>query len=130
MPRPHSEIPSQRLAMSRSQSVPAAKPQRSIWWAVGITLVGWIVLAYPIVLLGLLSLVIMAGSVDGTVTPSGIALGVLGMLGALAMLAFPLLLGLAIKARRRALWLPALLTGALTVAACIYLTVEWLIPLG
>lgn len=131
MPRPHSEIPSQRLAVARAQSAaPATKPQRAVWWTVGIVLVGWALLAYPIILMTLISLVIMTGSLDGEVTAPGVALGILGMIGALAMFAFPVLLGFAVKVRRRSLWVPALLTGALTIAACIYLTVEWLIPLG
>ncbi|SEE70166.1 hypothetical protein SAMN04489740_2236 [Arthrobacter alpinus] len=130
MPRPHSEIPSQRLAVAQAQNIATSKSQRSIWWTVGITIVGWAVLAYPMILLALLSLVVMTGSMDGTVTASGVALGIVGMLGSLAMLAFPVLLGLAVKVRRRRLWVPALLTGALTTAACIYVTVEWLIPLG
>ncbi|ALV44386.1 hypothetical protein MB46_01485 [Arthrobacter alpinus] len=131
MPRPHSQIPSQRLAVARAQSsAPSAKPQRSVWWTIGIVLVGWALLAYPIILMTLISLVIMTGPLDGVVTASGVAWGIIGMIGALAMLAFPVLLGLAVKVRRRALWIPALLTGALTIAACIYLTVEWLIPLS
>lgn len=131
MPRPHREIPSQRLAVARAQpAAPFQKPHRSLWWTVGITLAGWVLLAYPIVLLAALSLVIMTGSLDATVTASGVVLGIAGLLAAVAMLAFPLLLGLAVKVRRRTLWVPALLTGALTVAACIYLAVEWLIPLG
>lgn len=131
MPRPHREIPSQRLAVSVAQTPkPAAKPHRSVWWAIGITLVGWALLAYPVVLLGLLSYIVMAGTYDGTVTAASVALGMAGFLATLAMVAFPLLLGLAVKARRRPLWFAAILTGALSVAACIYLTVEWLVPLG
>ncbi len=131
MPRPHREIPSQRLAVSRSQA-PAAppKPHRSVWWAVGITAVGWALLAYPVALLAILSFIFMTGSADTGVTGSAIALGVTGAVFTLAMVAFPLLLGLAVKARRRALWFAAIVTGALSVAACIYLTVEWLIPLS
>lgn len=131
MPRPHSEIPSQRLAMSRSQApAPEAPPQRSIWWAVAITIVGWVLLAYPVVLLALLSFVVMAGTLNSTATAASVALGILGFVATLSMLAFPLLLGLAVKTRRRRYWIAALLTGVLTIATCIYLTVEWLLPLG
>ncbi|POH60153.1 hypothetical protein [Arthrobacter glacialis] len=131
MPRPHSEIPSQRLAVSRSQApAPEALLQRSIWWAVAITLVGWVLLAYPMVLLALLSFVIMTGTLDSTTTAASVALGILGFVATLSMLAFPLLLGLAVKTRRRPYWIAALLTGVLAIAACVYLTVEWLIPLG
>lgn len=131
MPRPHSEIPSQRLAVSRSQApAPEALPQRSIWWAVAITIVGWVLLAYPVVLLALLSFVVMTGTLDSTTTAASVALGILGFVATLSMLAFPPLLGFAVKTRRRPYWIAALLTGVLTIAACIYLTVEWLIPLG
>lgn len=131
MTRPHREIPSQRLAVGRSQA-PAAppKPHRSVWWAVGITAVGWAVLAYPVILLALLSAIVMTESPDSPVTATAVVLGILGFLAAVSMAAFPLLLGLAVKSRRRALWIAAILTGALSVAMCIYLTVEWLIPLS
>ena len=131
MPRPHSEIPSQRLAVLRSQApAPETPPQRSIWWAVAITLVGWVLLAYPVVLLALLSVVVTTGTLDSTSTAASVALGILGFIATLSMLAFPPLLGLAVKTRRRPYWIAAIPTGALTIAACIYLTVEWLIPLG
>ena len=131
MPRPHREIPSQRLAVARSEA-PAAppRPHRSVWWTVGITAVGWALLAYPVVLLAVLSVIVMTGSFDATVTAHGVAAGILGLLASLAMAAFPLLLGLAVKTRRRSLWFAAVLTGVLTVVMCVYLAVEWLIPLG
>ncbi|MFQ4147685.1 hypothetical protein AAGW05_03150 [Arthrobacter sp. LAPM80] len=130
MPRPHSEIPSQRLAVGRSQSVAPGKPLRAIWWTIGITLVGWIILLYPVVLLAAISLVVMTGSLDSSVTASGVTLGILGLLATLCMAAFPPLLGFAVRLRRRSLWILALLTCAVSIAACIYLTVDWLIPLG
>ncbi|MBP2411749.1 hypothetical protein JOF48_000548 [Arthrobacter stackebrandtii] len=131
MPRPHREIPSQRLAVARSKA-PAAPPEphRSVWWAVGITLVGCALLAYPVVLLPLLSIIVMTGTLESTSAAPGIALGITGFVFTLAMVAFPLLLGLAVKTRRRAFWIAAIVTGAMSVAACIYLTVEWLIPLN
>ena len=131
MPRPHREIPTQRLAVARSEA-PAAppRPHRSVWWTVGITAVGWALLAYPVVLLAVLSVIVMTGSFDATVTAYGVAVGILGLLTSLAMAVFPLLLGLAVKTRRRSLWFAAVLTGVLTVVMCAYLAVEWLIPLG
>ena len=131
MPRPHREIPSQRLAVARSEA-PASppRPHRSAWWTAGIIAVGWALLAYPVALLAVLSMIVMTGSLDSTVTAYGVAVGILGLLASLAMAVFPLLLGLAVKTRRRALWFAAILTGVLTVAMCAYLAVEWLIPLG
>ncbi len=131
MPRPHREIPSQRLPASRAQPPEgAAKKPRSLWWGMLITVVGWLLLAYPIVLLALVSTVFVSGPLDGKVTAAGVALGILGYIGTLAMLAFPPLLGFAVMARRRTPWLVAILTGVLTLAAFIYLTTQWLIPLG
>ncbi|MHA7270730.1 hypothetical protein [Arthrobacter sp. HLT1-20] len=117
--------------MARSQApVQEALPQRSIWWVVATTAVGWALLAYPVILLALLSFVVMTGTLDSTTTAASVALGILGFLAALSMLAFPPLLGFAVKTRRRSYWIASILTGALTIAACIYITVEWLIPLG
>lgn len=130
MPRPHREIPSQRLARSVATAATTAKPHRPPWLAIAITVAGWALLAYPAILLALLSFILMTGAEDSASAAPGITLGVLGILVALAMLAFPLLLGLAVKVRRRSLWIAACLTGVLTVAACIYVAVEWLVPLG
>lgn len=55
-------IPSQRLPVSVASATTEAKPHRSLLWAVGITLLGWLVLAYPAVLLALLSYLYMAGT--------------------------------------------------------------------
>ena len=130
MPRPHREIPSQRLATSVATSATTAKPHRPPWLAIAITVAGWALFAYPAILLALLSFILMTGTEDSASAAPGITLGILGFLVTLAMLAFPLLLGLAVKAQRRSLWIAACLTGVLTVAACIYVAVEWLIPLS
>ncbi len=130
MPRPHREIPSQRLATSRAEPATAARPQRGLWLAIVITVAGWALLVYPALLLALLSIIVMTGTLDTAVTGPGIALGVLGFLATLAMLAFPLMLGLAVKAPRRSLWIAACFTGVITIAACIYVAVEWLVPFG
>ncbi|MHA7178332.1 hypothetical protein ACX80D_16975 [Arthrobacter sp. Sr24] len=130
MPRPHREIPSQRLATSVAQSAVAPKPHRPPWLAIAITVIGWAILAYPAIILGLLSFILMTGSTDSPSAGPGITLGVLGFLVTLVMLAFPFLLGFAVKARRRSLWIGACVTGVVTLGALIYLAVEWFIPLG
>ena len=91
---------------------------------------GWLLLAYPIVLLGLVATVFVTGPLDGEVTAAGVALGLLGYLGTLAMLTFPPVLAIAVMARCRSLWLLALVTGVLTAAAFLYLTAEWVAPLS
>lgn len=130
MPRPHSEIPSQRLATSVARSAETPKPHRALWPAIVITIAGWVLLAYPALILALLSFIIATGAAEDAPASPAIALGILGFLAVLAMLAFPLLLGLAVKTRRRSLWIAVCITGALTLAAVIYLIVEWFIPLG
>ena len=128
---PPREIPSQRLPVSRSKAPGTAAPKpRSIWWGMLIAVGGWLLLAYPIVLLGLVATVFVTGPLDGEVTAAGVALGLLGYLGTLAMLTFPPVLAIAVMARRRSLWLLALVTGVLTAAAFLYLTAEWVAPLS
>ncbi|WP_269938072.1 hypothetical protein [Arthrobacter sp. HY1533] len=129
MPRPHREIPSQRLAVART-SLPGAapKPQRSKWWAVGITLAGWALLAYPAFLLAMLLLIIVSDSSGGAEAAQSIAVGSAGFLMVAAMATFPPLLGFAVKTRRRALWIWAITTGALSLAAFAYVLFGWIIP--
>ena len=131
MPAPHREIPSQRLAIARS-SRPTGfpKPHRTLWWTVGITVAGWALLAYPAFLLAALSLLMVKGSLDGDVTAGAVILGVVGFALTVCLMAFPPLLGFAVKTRRRSLWLPALLTGALSLVTGVYLLFGWIIPFG
>lgn len=129
MPRPHREIPSQRLAVARtSLPGPAPKPHRSMWWAVGITLAGWALLAYPVFLLAMLLLIIVGDSSGGAEAAQSVAVGTVGSLVVAAMVAFPPLLGFAVKTRRRAFWIWAITAGALALAAFIYVVFGWIIP--
>lgn len=73
----------------------------------------------------MLSTYIATVSIYGSEAASTVALGLVGILLALAMLAFPVLLGFAVKTRRRALWVPALITGALSLITFIYFMVTW-----
>ena len=130
MTRPHREIPSQRLALSVTTIAAPAKPQRSALWALGITLLGWLLLAYPAVLLALLSFILISGSDGSGTTASSVVAGILGMVFVVCMVAAPVLLGLAVMKRRRRFWIPAVITWLLSIAAVIYVIVEWLLPLG
>lgn len=122
MPRPHREILSQRLAVARSQvPAPLPAPPRSWWWTVGIVVVGWVLLVYPTLLVALFSVIIMTGSLGDTSVTADVAQGVLGLLVTLAMAAFPVLLGLAVKTRRRGLWISAIAAGLVSIVACIYI---------
>ncbi len=131
MPAPHHKLPPQRLACSRS-SRPAGstKPRRSLWWATAIPVAGWALLAYPAFLLAALSLLMVKGSLDGDVTAGAVIVGIVGFALTACMVAFPPLLGFAVKTRRRSLWLPAILTGALSLITGVYLLLGWIIPFG
>lgn len=127
---PYRDIPSQRMAVARSRAPAPAAPHRSSWWTVGIALTAWALLAYPAFLLAMLSLLIVNGSLDGQSGAGSVIVGSLGFLATACMVAFPPLLGFAVKTRRRSLWLPAILTGALSLVMCFYLLVGWIIPFG
>jgi len=132
MAKPHHEIPSQRLAMSKTsiRTATADRPQRSVWWLVAIWLLGWLLVAYPAVLLSLLSYLLIVGSTGESPTASSVTIGLLGMVFALCMIATPILLGLAVMKRRRGLWVATVVTGVVSIIAFIYLLVEWMIPFG
>ncbi|MGA7206724.1 MAG: hypothetical protein WBX27_19090 [Specibacter sp.] len=130
MTRPHREIPSQRLPLSVSSIAAPTKPRRSVWWAIGITLVGWLVLAYPAALLALLSYILISGSTDDAATAGSVVAGVTGMTFVGCMIVAPPLLGLAVMKRLRRFWIPAVITWILSIAAVAYIVVEWLVPLG
>ena len=87
-------------------------------------------MAYPAFLLAALSLLIVNGSLDGEVTAGALILGMVGFVLTACMVAFPPLLGFAVTARRRSLWLPAILTGALSLLVSLYLLFGWIIPFG
>lgn len=87
-------------------------------------------MSYPVVLLALLSVIVMTGSLNSTGFAYSVTMGILGLLATLAMIAFPVLLGFAVKSRRRPLWIAAILTGVVTVGMTIYLLVAWFMPLG
>jgi hypothetical protein len=130
MIRPHREIPSQRLPVSVTSIAAPTKSQRSVWWALGITLVGWLVLAYPAALLALLSYILISGSTDDAATAGSVVAGVVGMAFVACMVAAPPLLGLAVMKRLRRFWIPAVITWILSIVAVVYVIVEWLLPLG
>lgn len=84
-------------------------------------MVGWALLYYPMLLVALFSVIIMTGSVGDTSATADLAQGVMGLLVALVMAAFPVLLGFALRTRKRGLWISAVAAGLVSVAACIYI---------
>ncbi len=130
MPRPHREIPSQRLARSSSSVAATSKPRRSVLWALGITVLGWILLAYPGAILALLSYLFVAGSTANPATPESVMFGLSGMVFVLCMAAFPLCTGLAVTWRRRAWWTWAVVSGVMSAVAVVYVVVNWIVPIS
>ncbi|GAA4657212.1 hypothetical protein [Arthrobacter cryoconiti] len=134
MSRRHHSIPSQRLPLSVSSATTSrttpAKPARSRFWAVGITGIGWILLVYPAALLALISYILITGSTDDPATASSVIAGLFGMIAVASMAAAPLFTGLALTTRRRGLWIAAIITWVFSIAAVVYVIVEWLVPLA
>ena len=101
----------------------APKPQRSVGWLISITLIGWIVVAAPVAAMGILAYLLFF-SANGASDPVGVIFqGILSAAMMLCMIAFPILLGLALMKRRRGLWISAIITGALSVATLIYVSI-------
>lgn len=120
MTKPRHETRSPWLAPPTSS--PLQKPQRSVGWAIGITLIGWIVVAAPVAAMGILAYLLIF-SAGGEPDPAGLILqGILSAAMMLCMIAFPVLLGLAAMKRGRGLWISAIITGALSVATFIYVS--------
>lgn len=103
--------------------MPEEKPQRSIAWAISIILIGWAVLAVPIVLTALVSYMHFTSAIKGNYELSESIWGSI-MFGtlALSMATLPVLIGFAVMERHRGLRIGAITTGALITAI-----VAWMI---
>lgn len=98
------------------------KPQRSAAWAIITTLIGWIVVAAPVAATSLLSYLLFI-SASGESNPTAVIFqGLLSGAMTICMIAFPVLLGLALMKRHRGLWISAIITAALSVATLIYIS--------
>lgn len=79
-------------------------------------------------MLAMLLLIIVSDSSGGAEAAQSVAVGIVGFLVVAAMVVFPPLLGFAVKTRRRGLWIWAITTGALSLAAFLYMLFGWIIP--
>ncbi|MDO5751939.1 hypothetical protein [Arthrobacter sp.] len=95
-----------------------------------VSLIGWVVVILPIVLM---SVMIFASVLDpsaGMAAPARVGLMFLGAILLFCMIATPHLLGQAVIYRERAMWRAALITGIPTVAVILYFLFRWLSNLG
>lgn len=94
-----------------------------------VSLIAWIVLIVPVVLI---ALIIFAGVTrpDSSVIVVGkIGLIILGVVLLFCMIAFPHLLGQAVIHRERAMYRAAIVTGIPTAGVLVYLLIRWLMNL-
>lgn len=105
-------------------------PPRSQLVGTLVSLLGWVVVILPIILMGVLIFSAVTNPAGGMATVGKIALMFLGAVLLLCMIAAPHLLGQAIIHRERAMWRAAAVTGIPTVAVIVYLVFRWLSNLG
>ena len=105
-------------------------PQRSHLSGTVVSLVGWLVVIVPIILMAVLIFAAVLNPSAGMAAPGRIALIFLGAALLFCMSAAPHLLGQAVIYRERAMWRAALITGIPTVAVIVYFVFRWLSNLG
>lgn len=101
-------------------------PPRSQLVGTIVSLVGWVVVILPIILMSVLIFSAVTNPDGGMATAGKIALMFLGAILLFCMIAAPHLLGQAVIHRERAMWRAAAVTGLPTVAVILYLTFRWL----
>ncbi|MDJ0317308.1 MULTISPECIES: hypothetical protein [Arthrobacter] len=121
--------------MTESSSHPAPHgehlaPQRSQLAGTVVSLIGWVVVVLPIVMMSVLIFATVMDPSSGMTAPGNIALIFLGAVLLFCMIAAPHLLGQAVIYRERAMWRAALVTGLPTVCVILYLAFRWVSNLG
>lgn len=112
---------------SRSE---ALAPQRSALVGSVVSLVAWLVVALPIVMMSVIIFAEVMRPDRGMWDPRNIALMFIGAVLMFAMIAFPHFLGQAVRFRERAMWRSAIITGVPTVCVVIYFVFRWISNLG
>ncbi len=112
---------------SQDQRVPQQRPQ-----LVGtvVALVGWVVVALPIILMSVVIFAEIMRPDRGMWDPRNLGLMFVGAVLMFCMIAFPHLLGQAVRFRERAMWRSAIITGVPTVCVVVYFIFRWLANLG
>lgn len=112
---------------TQDQNVPQ---QRSQLAGSVVALAGWVVVALPIVLMAVVIFAEIMRPDRGMWDPRNLALMLLGAVLLFCMIAFPHLLGQAVRFRERAMWRSAIITGVPTVCVVVYFLYRWLANLG
>ena len=105
-------------------------PPRSHLVGTLVSLLGWVVVILPMIVMSLLIFAAVTNPDGGMATAGKIALIVLGAVLLFCMIATPHLLGQAVIHRERAMWRAAAVTGIPTVAVIVYIIFRWLSNLG
>lgn len=121
--------------MTDTSSHPAAhgehlQPQRSQLVGTIVSLVGWVVVILPIIMMSALIFAEVMRPDRGMWDPRNIALMLIGAVLLFCMIAAPHLLGQAVRFRERAMWRAALVTGIPTVSVVLYFVFRWVANLG
>lgn len=108
----------------------ALSPQRSQLVGTVVSLITWLVVALPIILMSVIIFAEVMRPDRGMWDPRNIALMLIGAVLLFAMIAFPHFLGQAVRFRERAMWRAAIITGVPTVCVVFYFVFRWLSNLG
>lgn len=108
----------------------ALSPQRSQLVGSVVSLIMWLVVALPIVLMSILIFAEVMRPDRGMWDPRNIALMAIGAVLMFCMVAAPHLIGQAVRFRERAMWRSAIITGVPTVCVVGYFIFRWLSNLG
>lgn len=117
--------------MTDSQSLPTSpsqqmRPQRSQLVGTVVSLIGWVVVIVPIILMSAVIFAHIMNPENGITAPKNVALIFLGAILLFCMIAAPHLLGQAVRFRERAMWRAALITALPTVCVIVYFVFRWL----
>lgn len=104
--------------------------QRSQLTGTVVSLIGWVVVVLPIILMSVVIFAAVMSPDSGMAAPGKVALIFLGAALLFCMIAAPHLLGQAVIYRERAMWRAALVTGIPTVCVVLYFMFRWLSNLG
>lgn len=95
-----------------------------------VSLIGWLVVALPIILMSVVIFAEVMRPDRGMWDLRNLALMFAGALLMFCMIAFPHLLGQAVRFRERAMWRSAIITGVPTACVVVYFVFRWLSNLG
>ena len=121
--------------MTENSSLPSApgnhvRHERSPLAGTVVSLVAWVVVVLPIILMSVLIFAAVMEPSQGMAAPARVALIIAGAVLLFCMIATPHLLGQAVRFKEKAMWRAALITGIPTVCVVLYFVFRWLSNLG